>query len=568
LFVLAAAVVLSVVVIDAAPAALAAGPSVSLALTPESAIIIAGLSQEYQATIHQTNDQGVDVYSQDVTSRTKFTLVDGICTTGICTAATDGSCTPAADAKTTCTATKAGRHTVIGIVSYQAGHTTGTATATAFLDVQAGPPISLALNPGSGSITAGDNSQPYQATGTDAHGNTFDATDSTAFTIALDGSCTATAPKTCTATWAGRHTVTGTFDLGDGVTVTGTATLDVQPGPPATLSLHPGQVTITAGKSQAYQDDGRDAYGNSLGDLTGSTTFTITDGTCTTNSCTATTAGPHTVTGTVSRREHVVTGAATLQVQPGIAPPGQGSPSPSPSSSPPSPGPSSSSSAGPPPPAPPTSPPPPAPSVGAVPPPPPAPGGPPTSPNCRPAARQLHGLRVAPRAAPPGTSVRITARLGRDFAGCPLAVLLGGSHVGDTTVRRDGSVSDRSAVPDAVKSGATTLALARTDGGVLATTAFEVTPKPPATPRLLPPLLALLAAGGALLFSVLGGKAVASQRARRQRRWVRKHVRFAPDSSTGHISAALDPGTPPPLTVRLDPQGRAGTIGITKETDR
>jgi hypothetical protein len=164
--------------------------------------------------------------------------------------------------------------------------------------------------------------------------------------------------------------------------------------------------------------------------------------------------------------------------------------------------------------------------------------------------------------------VRITARLGRDFAGCPLAVLLGGSHVGDTTVRRDGSVSDRSAVPDAVKSGATTLALARTDGGVLATTAFEVTPKPPATPRLLPPLLALLAAGGALLFSVLGGKAVASQRARRQRRWVRKHVRFAPDSSTGHISAAPDPGTPPPLTVRLDPQGRAGTIGITKETDR
>jgi len=34
LFVLAAAVVLSVVVIGAAPAALAAGPSVSLALTP------------------------------------------------------------------------------------------------------------------------------------------------------------------------------------------------------------------------------------------------------------------------------------------------------------------------------------------------------------------------------------------------------------------------------------------------------------------------------------------------------------------------------------------------------
>jgi hypothetical protein len=112
------------------------------------------------------------------------------------------------------------------------------------------------------------------------------------------------------------------------------------------------------------------------------------------------------------------------------------------------------------------------------------------------------------------------------------------------------------------------MAIVRTDGGVLATTAFEVTPKPPATPRLLQPLLALLAAGGALLLSVLGAKAVSSERARRQRRWVHKHVRFAPDSSPGHISAALDPDAPPPLTVRLDPQDHAGTIGITKETDR
>lgn len=163
--------------------------------------------------------------------------------------------------------------------------------------------------------------------------------------------------------------------------------------------------------------------------------------------------------------------------------------------------------------------------------------------------------------------MRVTARLNRNFAGCPLAVLLGGSHVGVTTVKGDGSVSDRSAVPHAAKSGATTLAIARTDGGVLATTAFEVVPQPPSTPRLLRPLLVLLVTGGALLTG-LGGKAVASERARRQRRWVGKHVRVEPDSSPGHISAARDPDTPPPLTVRLHPQDHAGTIGITKETDR
>jgi hypothetical protein len=149
-----------------------------------------------------------------------------------------------------------------------------------------------------------------------------------------------------------------------------------------------------------------------------------------------------------------------------------------------------------------------------------------------------------------------------------LAVLLGRSHVGDTTVGPDGSVSDRSAVPNAAKSGATTLAIARTDGGLLATTAFEVVPKPPPTPQLLQPLLGLLVTGGALLLSVLGAKALSRQRAWRQRRWIHKHVRFAPDSSPGHISAALDPDAPPPLTVRLDPQDQDGTIGITKETDR
>jgi hypothetical protein len=283
------------------------------------------------------------------------------------------------------------------------------------------------------------------------------------------------------------------------------------------------------------------------------------------------------VTGTIHLREHVVTGTATLQVQREIAPGGPGSspplPSPSSDSSPPSPAPSSSSSAGPVPPAPSggNSPPAPVPSsfsnTGS--PPPTAPGGPATSPNCRPAARQLRGLRVAPRAASPGTSVRVTARLGRNFAGCPLAVLLGGSHVGDTTVRRDGSVSDRSAVPDTAKSGATTLALARTDGGVLARTAFEVVPGPSSfLPWPLAAVLGLLLAGGALLLRGLGGRALASQRDRRQRRWVRKHVRVEPDPAPGHISAALDPHTPPPLTVRLAPQDQAGTIGISKETGR
>jgi hypothetical protein len=81
LFVLAAAVVLSVVVIGAAPVALAAGPSVSLVLTPNSATITTGQSQGYQATVYETNGQQADAISFDVTSRTTFTIApDGSCT--------------------------------------------------------------------------------------------------------------------------------------------------------------------------------------------------------------------------------------------------------------------------------------------------------------------------------------------------------------------------------------------------------------------------------------------------------------------------------------------------------
>src|SRR5262249_29546059 len=57
LFVPAAAAVLGVTVIGAAPAALAAGPSVSLVLTPGSATITADLSQEYHATVYYTYGQ-------------------------------------------------------------------------------------------------------------------------------------------------------------------------------------------------------------------------------------------------------------------------------------------------------------------------------------------------------------------------------------------------------------------------------------------------------------------------------------------------------------------------------
>ena len=80
------------------------------------------------------------------------------------------------------------------------------------------------------------------------------------------------------------------------------------------LVLSPASATISAGGSQAYTAEGRDQYDNSLGDMTASTTFSIApNGSCTGATCTASVAGPHTVTGTKSGK----TGTASLQVTAG-----------------------------------------------------------------------------------------------------------------------------------------------------------------------------------------------------------------------------------------------------------
>ena len=194
-----------------------------------------------------------------------------------------------------CTATAAGSHTVTG--------TDAGATRTASLSVTPGGLDHLVLSPASATITSGG-SQAYTAEGRDQYDNSLgDVTASTTFSIAPNGSCTG---ASCTASVAGPHTVTGTK-----TGKTGTASLQVTPGGLDHLVLSPASATIAAGGSQTYTAEGFDASNNSLGDVTASTTFTISpEGSCTGASCTASVAGPHTVTGTKTGK----TGIASLSV--------------------------------------------------------------------------------------------------------------------------------------------------------------------------------------------------------------------------------------------------------------
>ncbi|MBL7487289.1 DUF11 domain-containing protein [Frankia sp. AgB1.9] len=96
------------------------------------------------------------------------------------------------------------------------------------------------------------------------------------------------------------------------VAFTGADTVQIKPGPLATLKISPATATITAGGSQAYTVAGYDAAGNALSSAAlGKVTFGITpDGKCTGAVCTASKAGVHTVTAASGK----IKATATLTV--------------------------------------------------------------------------------------------------------------------------------------------------------------------------------------------------------------------------------------------------------------
>ena len=151
------------------------------------------------------------------------------------------------------------------------------------------------MSPSSATITAGG-TQSYTVEAFDQYNNSRgDVTGSTTFTIAPDGSCTG---ADCGSTTSGDHTVTGTFSG-----KSDDADLQIDPAALDHITVSPASATITAGGTQSYTVEAFDQYGNSRGDVTGSTSFSISpDGSCSGADCGSTTSGDHTVTGTFSSK--------------------------------------------------------------------------------------------------------------------------------------------------------------------------------------------------------------------------------------------------------------------------
>src|SRR6266545_1435182 len=497
-------------------------PIISLQLSPQSAVIEAGGSVTYTAT----GSDNIGTRHVELAARTHLSI------------SPDGSCTAA-----TCTATRLGPHTVTGTVNIG----NRTITGTANLLVVSRTLVSLRLNPRSAVIHA-HGKVTYTATGLDsAHRAVVDLTAYTGLSSGPDGTCT---HATCTAGKPGAHTVTGTVNFLSH-TITGKAALQVIPRrhhvlPPqrlAGLELNPKSAVADAGAPITYIATGIDANGTRLGDLTADTRFSISpDGSCTHATCTAAKPGPHTITGSLNlgTRLGTLTTGTHLHI-------GRDGPCAHAICTAAKPGPHTTTGSG---------------NRGsrrvtgtaklqAT----------ATSPNCMPSANDIRGLQVTPHKATPGTSVRIEGKLDRRFAACPLVLLLGGARLGgDTTGGPDGSVSGRGTVASHASPGTSTARLTTIDGRTLATTSFEILTKPSRSP-----LLWLLLAIAALLLTAAAVAAIGRERARRQRRWVRQHVRAEPHSHPGQVSADPDREARPTLTVRLRPHADTGTTEITKE---
>jgi hypothetical protein len=295
-------------------------------ISPADATIKAGHMQKYTAGAYDQygNDRG-----DDVTASTTFTI------TRITGAGGDGSCTNkkcgsdyVGDYKVTGTRPGSGGATPAGGANPNA---VPASTNSTTLTVEPAALSYIVISPNPATIKAGKE-KAYHAEGFDKYKNSRgNVTGSTVFTITGMGGAGSCDVNKCKSELAGSYQVTGTKtrttdDGGDGedvaadavTTFTDTATLNVEAAAFDHLAIDPTESKIVAGNAQAYVTKAYDQYNNPLGDVTGSTAFSI-DGSgsgCTTNACGSNVVGKYTVTAThnestVTAILHVTAGAIT-----------------------------------------------------------------------------------------------------------------------------------------------------------------------------------------------------------------------------------------------------------------
>ena len=204
------------------------------------------------------------------------------------------------------------------------GSINGTSAGTAVTGLGVDANVSTVTASPTPIVADGSATTTVTVTLKDQYGNTVAGK---AVAVSNTGSATLSSGGSGTSDAAGVATFTSTDSTpedvtysatGDGVALTQQASVNFTTGTLDHIVVSPSSATITAdGPGQAYTVTGYDALNNSLGDVTTDMTFTISpDGSCTGATCSATTAGSHTVTAT-DTSTGTVSDAATLNVNAG-----------------------------------------------------------------------------------------------------------------------------------------------------------------------------------------------------------------------------------------------------------
>ena len=201
-----------------------------------------------------------------------------------------------------------------GTYAVQASYYGKLATASLTVTHSTNPSnlASISISPPQSSVAAGQ-TQSYTATATDTYGNSWDITSAVSaaqgwsITFGAGGSWNG---ATYTSQVAGSWTVTAVY-----LTMTAAARLTVNANH-ALLSqiiINPHNANTVAGGSQSFTVEAYDQFGNDLGDVTASATFTVNNITITRNQEAATAVGSYTVVATYQG----LTDTATLNVAAG-----------------------------------------------------------------------------------------------------------------------------------------------------------------------------------------------------------------------------------------------------------
>ena len=247
---------------------------VSIAVSPATASIAKGTTQQYSA---------VGTYSDGTTQ----------------------TLTPTWSATTGATISSAGLATGSAVATSTITATSGTIKGTASLTVTAANLVSIAVSPANASIAKGT-TQQYSAVGTYSDGTTQTLT-STA-TWSASANVTIAAGGMATASAVGTSTITATSG-----SIVGTASLTVQPAALVSIAVSPATASIAKGTTQQY---------SAVGTYSDATTQDLSSSVAWSASANATIAAGGLATGsaagssTITATSGTIKGTAALTIQP------------------------------------------------------------------------------------------------------------------------------------------------------------------------------------------------------------------------------------------------------------